>query len=982
MQTAITFTGSVVSIDNLINPEFSFEGFLATFQYKNQVVRYCSIDSTRENRAINEYYYLKGYTDYINNIITVDELVEKHKFEHFEIINSSSGSEQINVFVKKLYLSGPNYEELFFTQMSRWNFMENEEIFLRDNKFNPFIKIPQRAVQQEPFPEYTAIPIVQSFYNKNKYLIQSPEFSGNEFGIAHMLNKICWMIQRICEEIFPLFSNDTVFNSYIARQIQEWTDDKIMDVPNYKVLSSYYDGVYDFFYSASLYRVNLNALKGEEKLHFLALVLGTKAISIIPLKDRMNILKLMISKHLSSTFKVEEEEQIVIRIVRSFAYNDEADRNLFLTKLVNPDFNGDGESGKTMYEVLYTRMSTAWEITRSSIELLNWSFNSTWKPTDTRGIFVKAVYGLWLRSEYNPYDYDTDLLKNNSIGFKKRINGVMNYRTNDIDDNSPPDYTTNKPSNIKHFYTDTLAYEIQTYSGNNELESGTYYKIIEKDASSLMFNYTSTKEFGFYIDNSSFAFHGDEIVVYHDVPTKLTVSYEHCEYNDFSGVYAGKYHIFQPVHLLSDTLETAEPMLITIGEDINFNGTNINSLVPVFFLKYIDDLGDSKDIQTFLGYAYDVVSTFIPVTNLAKLRHIRRLSWFGKVAVVVESVQITAGVLNFLLGFVDVCNVEGTFCKRLRTFLFYLELSSMATDAILIPKVKSSAKKVVEEGVENGWPSGMLDEIDGITPKQKIEELSGIDIVKYIDNYIEKSKGLLYKKVNTDPKNFQLYYSESQINELLSTAASKGLSNTDAAGIIHQACRKRVPEYIASIDELRVRMNEIILVRKRGYPYPFTSKTAFDHYVQTKIVPILDLFGIPKKNVRYGGSGLTSSTSFSPGAQDTDWWIFFESKQEELEFVKELEMRFYKYQEMQLINGKKRGNKIKRLYERYNEKGFIPKEYITAIIDDDRIVDWRALNEDGGDGWLDEFFGENATDISFKILGENEPIPSVIYKLD
>src|SRR3989338_4212545 len=873
MRAVITYGGNLVSIENLVQPEFAFNGFLSTFWYKNKAVRYCHMDTVRENVALNDYYYWNAYSDYIKNIITIDELVDKHKFTHFDIISTIEPStEPVNIFVEKLYLSPPNYSELFFAQLFKWDLIPNEEIVGRDNQLNTFIIMPQRAIDnpRDPIPETNAIPVVQSFYDKNKYLISAEEFSINPLEIARILNRICWIIQRICEDIFPLFSSDSVFNSYITRQKEEWTDDTIMEEPDYYTLNAYYDGLYDFYYSASLYRVNIHKMKGKEKLHFLARILWSKALSIMPLEDRMNVLKQMVSMHLSSTFKVEIEEQIVIRIVRSFGFNERSDRNTFLTRIVNPDFNGDGEEGKTMYEVLYERMSTAWEITRSTIELMNWAFNATWKPTDTRGMFVKSIYALWIRSKYNQYDFDTFELRENSLGLKKLVDGVAHYQTNEIDSNDPINFSTTKPDRT-YFYTSYPGYKILPETEDvTERYVDAYW-----EAAPIMLNYNSKKSAGFHIDNYSFEFSQHHIIA-------RLAHYEGAHRVGGAEIYAlyGKYDILQPVHLISSSLDTAEPMLVTEGEEINFNGSNINSLVPVFFLKYVDDFGDSKDVQHFMGVAFDVISTFIPVANLAKLRHIRHLTRFGQAMLVVETVQIVAGVLNVLLEFVDECNAEGTLCKKVRTMLFYIELSSMGTDGIMMNKARKSAKDTVDEAIENGWPDELLQEVPdtgGLTPKMKLEELAG-GAAQFLNRYKNKIKSNVIEYVSKNNE-FSLnnihtgnpLHSEAQIDEILNNAYARNLTASEAEDLLAVSYRKK--KQLSTAEVIEQTDNWALVIKPRKYPYLFASLEEFQLF-KAKIIELANDFGIPTHDVRIQGSSLRKATT-----QDVDIAFYFKQSQ-------------------------------------------------------------------------------------------------------
>ncbi len=473
---------------------------------------------------------------------------------------------------------------------------------------------------------------------------------------------------------------------------------------------------------------------------------------------------------------------------------------------------------------------------------------------------------------------------------------------------------------------------------------------------SAIINYKSEKNrFGIYDDIFTFEFDPQAEGIYFITDENFTLTPHQSN------------HLYQPITLLYYPSETDTSIRLPSKDD-QYNGA-----IPLFYLAYVDKDGDAKDFNTKLGILIDVVTTVSGIGNLAKLRHLRHLSKLGQILVIIESVQIAAGIMSFLLNFVEGCD-DQAFCKKLKTLLFFIEITSLVTDPIAAAKAKKAAREVVEEGIENGWPSGMLDDLDGHTPKQKIEEIADIDIVEYLAKYREKAKKKFLEKLAADTKSFEKYYSDSQIDELLTVAAGKGLSSDDIAGIMHQACRKRDPVHIATVQELTTRMDNIILVRQRGYPFPFTSKAAFDDYVENKIKPFIEKFGLPKDSIKYGGSGLTSPSSFSPGAQDTDWWIFFKNKDEEAQFLDVLEQRYLSYIENGLLPGADARRKIKRMRARYESNGFIDKEYITGM-HNGQVVDMRPS------AWQDAFFGTTPTDISIKLRNVNEPIPSVTINL-
>ncbi|WP_172279299.1 hypothetical protein [Chryseobacterium sp. LAM-KRS1] len=477
---------------------------------------------------------------------------------------------------------------------------------------------------------------------------------------------------------------------------------------------------------------------------------------------------------------------------------------------------------------------------------------------------------------------------------------------------------------------------------------------------SVIINYISEKKYGIYNDDFTFAFDpwGHGIYFIRD-------NNYHLEASSISN------HFYQPVTLVHYPSESDTAIQLPY-KDGEFNGT-----VPLFFLKYVDDYGDDQDLFTKIGYFVDIVTIATGIGALAKLRHLRYLSRLGQILLIIETVQLGADIIKFLLNFV--CSDSNEFCKKIKTILTFLELASIVEDPIVIAKIRKTAKLIVEQALNDGWPSDFTIPINGETPKQKIEELAGINDSQFFNEYNEKARTILQAKIEADPKNFEKYYSDNQMLELFTVASNKGLSSTDIAGIVHQACRKRDPIYIATVNELKQRIDNLIEVKRRGYPYPFINKESFGNYLENKIKPFISMFNFPNNNIKYGGSGITSQTSFSPDVQDTDWWIFLENKDEEREFLKDLENRYNKYIEEGLMAGAKARKKIKRMLERYAVKPQILKEYVTAVYDG-KVVDLRSLKEDGS-GFIENYFGATPSDISLKIKGENEPIPSIKIKL-
>ncbi|AOM75998.1 hypothetical protein [Pedobacter steynii] len=529
---------------------------------------------------------------------------------------------------------------------------------------------------------------------------------------------------------------------------------------------------------------------------------------------------------------------------------------------------------------------------------------------DNRTRFVNAILLLWTESKYNPY-------KN-------------------LQPNGDPDYSLIDNS---------------TYDYDKDLN---HFSVI---------NYVSEKNaFGVYNDRFTFEFDPWGRGIYWITENK-----------DYSLTASSPLNLYQPVTLVTYPSETDTSIQLP-KKDSEFNG-----VIPLFYLAYIDKDGDDKDFNTKVGILVDVVTTISGIGNITKLRHLRHLSKLGKVLYVLGVIQISASVLNFLLRYSSDCD-GSTFCKKLQTLLFFIELTALVTDPIAAAKAKKAAQELIEDGIEHGWPSGMLDEIEGATPKRKIEELAEMGSVEYLNRYVSEGKEDLIRIVNEEnqfrrsvnkPIGMVIYYKNPQIEEVLTYAASKGLSKEDGMGVLHQACRKRDIEYIASIEVLKGRMDNLVNVRKRGYPFTFQDKLSFDNYAELEIGPVLDKFGFNKDRIYFTGSSITNKSSISGGTFDTDWAIRY-SKKELEEFADEMERRFRQAAKDEIITEGYSNKNIKAMKDFLKKKGELHKRYIVTI-EDGKLANFEKVMQNSSSFSV-------KTDMTTVVDGLNVGYPRVKYK--
>ena len=179
-----------------------------------------------------------------------------------------------------------------------------------------------------------------------------------------------------------------------------------------------------------------------------------------------------------------------------------------------------------------------------------------------QGRFADAVYGLWIDSIYNPK--------------ATLIPGMLHF---------PYEYTE---YNAMWRYDD--------------------FKEIDSKAAPMVLPYKSEKKWLWHFDNMNFYLNDNQI------EAKL------------DGNLYGTYHIFQPINLLS--IKDAETF-VSIPIDANILKGNENptpcdlesgrgSNLPVFYLKYVDDIGDKKDSEEALMITIDVLTTVMGGWGIAR----------------------------------------------------------------------------------------------------------------------------------------------------------------------------------------------------------------------------------------------------------------------------------------------------------------------------------------------------------------------------
>lgn len=540
----------------------------------------------------------------------------------------------------------------------------------------------------------------------------------------------------------------------------------------------------------------------------------------------------------------------------------------------------------TLYESLYERMSTSWNVTEIFISLSNWIFDTKFNPTDTKGAFVRSIYVLWEASRYSPFEEVNGeiIIRQKSLGIKMldtNPSTSLAYFTNPNDANN---------QNCLFYYTNEVGYESfqKTHSINGN--TLTLYRDKWLDASPMVLPYESEKRIGIYFDNFRFNFKGDQIISEIKKAKKIsdyeydseTNTYLEPTKNNLDYVFYGKYNLYQPIALTNVNIDTKVPLLTTTVESGNFNGTQVNTFTPIFVLKYIDDVGDRSDAETILGYAVDMGLTFSGIGNLAKLRHLRWIATgaetFGLftrngLKIIIGGVDFTSGALGFFANFVN-CGANDTFCQRTKEFITLMQIAAGGVtigDTIASLALKRKAAQVIAEAggganeaaiktnlktklnnynPDGAPPQAIDDAADAIAKSGKDEYLESLSILlKRVNKIYDEIQPNVVKRVNASDGAYSKSYFNQRFNEtnfkiIIQDFLESGVSdNKTIEEFIILACRadkkltnaagvkvRTIKGYTFEEARIIIKYNEV--VRNRGFVTGFHSLADYQLFSQ------------------------------------------------------------------------------------------------------------------------------------------------------
>nr|WP_315223700.1 hypothetical protein [uncultured Flavobacterium sp.] len=962
---AILIDKSVVKIKNFDNLRYTLDGFLYGFTVNNLNYVHCvESDVIKANSEMFQQSIPKGYYDeskfleYRKDKNKIKEFLESKYDVNF--VTAIIGD---LVHVKKIKLTPP-YTDTDNSGTDDFGFwlsytLAYNGISLLNNNgsiINPSSTIPEENMNLEQ--------ISKEFYNANIHYATKIGLSDAEkYDRALIIAKIAININNITRIVFPLFTGETLFEQIKTSQNELWKTDVFINSLQEDLqedLQKYLNGTSNFSRVGRLNKLKIELASGTEKLYWLVIGMPISALSILTALSKLKLLEFIIRNVTirETYFFNNDNEALVLRIVKSVT---ESQGDEFLTGLID----------ETKYSSL-----NSWSLFNRLLNDVDDSFIGIGE--DNRKDLVMSLYLIWQVSSYNPYQ-----------------NGTFSQ------------------TNLNKFvYNDQLGTNPDPSKPIFESLMGINPQSLKYSAAPITLNYVSETAYGFYFDNFDFyntapAVDGDSFS--YDMrhflngknypKNKIIAIQDNYKASGDKGLY-GTYDYYQPVSLINTNQNAAISIPVVNGNN-NPIDNNINSLIPIFVLKYIDGKNRESNFKTGVGYFVDVASLFLGGYGaLTKIKHLRALSGFTEamilgtetgsgtglvvsmyVAAGTEAISFSAATISLFLKIITTPgNANKPWLVDLKNKVMWLEILSATSSALAEGMIRKTSKNLVNEfnNTPNGWPDEFISDPRGIDAQLTLQKTSGlaVDITIYRNKALVK----LEKKFVLDTKYFDGdRYTLSEKQNLIDIGYQKGLTSDEASGIIHQASRRQHPQVDVNI--LHDRMDNLLLVKRRGYPFPFTSKVQFQNYIDAKIKPTLDKFGLPKNNVHIGGSGITSQTSISGGIQDTDWVVYFASKEEESDYVNELVKKFEQMTKTdpKILNNKKARKYIEGLRENYLDTGTIHKQYIVAIENGKKINLFK--DESKVENYIVDFFGDTPTDITPKVFGINNNIPQIKINL-
>ncbi|ESU28692.1 hypothetical protein FLJC2902T_12830 [Flavobacterium limnosediminis JC2902] len=840
-QAAILAGKEVVKINDFTDLKYSIDGFLLGFTHHSKVYRHFVEDDVVkvENSAFQQK-IAKGYYDEEKFLLyrkgkMADSFSTFIKTKFDDAFKVAANGDQVKV--KKIKLVAPYTGSEDFGQWLTYTLPYNGSSLLNSDGsiLNPIGDVVLEDMHLEA--------ISTSFYLANIPHANAPDDLAERYQRALLIAKIAININNIVNGIFPLFEDEAVFTEIKNSQIYYWAGNVFVNPnPTTQELKDFLNATYNFWRSGYLNKKIIQDSTGIHKLYNLVVGMSVSALTVLTAESKLNLLQFIVR---NATIRqgyllFNNNEDLVLRVVKAVV-PDQADE--FLRDLVDASkysslnswslfdrlFNDVDDSfigiGDDNRKLLAMNLYLVWQVSSC-----NPYQNSTFSQTNLE----RFTYNRSLATNPDPNDSAFDLLIENSVLNFQAAPITLNY----VSDSSSgfyfdnfDFYSTNVDSEVKQFVLDFTNFNNETGYPRNKILA-------------VQDNYKASGEKGLY----------------------------------------GTYDYYQPVSLINAN-QSAAISIPVINVEGTPNESNINSLIPIFVLKYIDGKNRDSNFRTGFGYFIDFASLFVGGYGaISKIRHLRALSGFASgtilagtetgsgvivsmyVATGAEAINFTGASISLYLKIItNSANANAPWLVDLKNKVMWLEILS-ATGSVLAERmVRTTSRNLVNKFNENGWPQEFVDDPRGLGARHVLEEASGLvaDIYNAAKTKIRQS---LERRISDQSDLFTLNFNDSQLDQLMQLGLENNLPNDEIKGILFASCRNaKLKDFTETSNRL---LNWSQEIKPRGYSYKFNS-LALQNEFGLSIKNCLNQRGLPIDDVRIQGSSLLTSS-----ADDSDIGIF------------------------------------------------------------------------------------------------------------
>jgi hypothetical protein len=396
---------------------------------------------------------------------------------------------------------------------------------------------------------------------------------------------------------------------------------------------------------------------------------------------------------------------------------------------------------------------------------------------------------------------------------------------------------------------------------------GLTYRELNFSATPFLLNYTSSQFLGYYLDDFAFYFSDDDSgsreasqfkydLRFFDntfAPTnKILVVDDNYRGSGSKGLY-GTYDYYQPVSLVDSNQETIVKIPVIHGDTQGPHSENINNLIPIFVLKYIDDQGDRSDFWTSVGYFLDIASLLGGGYGLVeKLKYIQSISGFTAAIIegsefglttlvslyataATQAINLSAATVSFLLKLTgDVYKTQHWY-KRLLETVTWIELLSAGGSVLSDRLLKVSTKNLVSDFGEE-WPVEFTTDERGLAARETLTKIAGISVdavlQRYKDRIKAKIESLLTKEnsasFSASDANGVARHSQEVLSEIMELGFVGKATESEIAAIIFISYKE---EKLISSEQLILQTKCFInVIKENRFPAGFLSLEDYEAF--------------------------------------------------------------------------------------------------------------------------------------------------------